>query len=53
MASKSRGSAYIARGINREILELNRHYPCLLITGARQVGKSTLLKQILPKACGT
>ena len=45
----ARSRAYITRGINREILELNRHYPCLLITGARQVGKSTLLKQIMPK----
>lgn len=49
MASKARSRAYITRGINREILEVNRHYPCLLITGARQVGKSTLLKQIMPK----
>lgn len=30
------------------ITELSSCYPCVLLTGARQVGKSTLLKQLMP-----
>ena len=27
---------------------MSAHYPCVLLTGARQVGKSTLLEELLP-----
>lgn len=39
-------------GIDREVLDnaqyLLQHFPVVVILGARQVGKSTLLKQLLP-----
>lgn len=28
---------------------MSEHYPCVLLTGARQVGKSTLLEELLPE----
>ena len=39
---------YIERHISRTILRLGKAFPAVLITGARQVGKSTVLKKILP-----
>lgn len=39
---------YYPRSIAAAIDKLTAFFPCVLITGARQVGKSTLLKQILP-----
>lgn len=42
-------SLYIhPRTMAEEVQELSRSFPCVLITGARQVGKSTLLKSIMP-----
>lgn len=42
-------SEYIPRKVISDINEMSQSFPCILITGARQVGKSTLLKQILPE----
>lgn len=39
------------RSLERKVKELAGYYPCVMVTGARQVGKSTLLREVLP--CGT
>lgn len=36
------------REIYRKIQELSLRFPCLVLTGARQVGKTTLLRQLFP-----
>ncbi len=38
---------YIKRDMEEKILSLSREYPCLLITGPRQVGKTTVLRQLM------
>ena len=38
---------YIKRDLEDKILELTREYSCMLITGPRQVGKSTVLKHLM------
>lgn len=40
---------FIPRSIRHKVEELSSFYPCVLLTGARQVGKSTLLRHILPE----
>ena len=40
---------YLERSVAGKILELTEYYPCILLTGARQVGKSTLLRHLLPE----
>ena len=40
---------YIKRDIEKTITKLNKEYSYILLTGSRQVGKSTLLKIVL---CG-
>lgn len=37
---------YIRRDLEGKILSLSKEYSCLLITGPRQVGKTTVLKQL-------
>ncbi len=37
---------YVKRHIESEILKMSKYYPVLIICGARQVGKSTMLKHI-------
>ena len=37
---------YIKRDLENKILSLSKEYSCLLITGPRQVGKTTVLKQL-------
>ena len=37
---------YIQRDLENKILSLSKEYSCLLITGPRQVGKTTILKQL-------
>ena len=37
---------YIKRDIEKTIIELSKEYSCILLTGPRQVGKSTLLSHI-------
>ena len=39
--------AYIKRDIEDKILALSKEYSCILITGPRQVGKTTVLKQLM------
>lgn len=38
---------YIKRDIEDKILVLSKEYSCILITGPRQVGKTTVLKQLM------
>ncbi|MCD8149736.1 MAG: ATP-binding protein [Clostridiales bacterium] len=38
---------YIKRDIENKILSLSHEYACLLITGPRQVGKTTVLRQLM------
>ncbi len=39
--------AYIKRDIEEKILSLSKEYSCILITGPRQVGKTTVLRQLM------
>ena len=39
----------IARTMAAKVQELSRNFPCVMVTGARQVGKSTLLRSLLPE----
>ncbi len=39
---------YIKRDMEKTIIELSKEYSCILLTGPRQVGKSTLLSHISP-----
>ena len=39
--------AYINRDLEKKIKAASKEYACILITGARQVGKSTVLKQLM------
>lgn len=38
---------YIRRDIEDKILSLSKEYACILITGPRQVGKTTVLRQLM------
>ncbi len=37
---------YVNRTLERFFLEADKHFPVLLLTGARQVGKTTMLKHL-------
>jgi len=39
--------AYIKRDIEDKIISLSKEYSCILITGPRQVGKTTVLKELM------
>lgn len=39
--------AYIKRTLEKKIIEISREYSCLLLTGPRQVGKSTMLEHLM------
>ena len=41
-------TTYYERSMAAKVEELSRYFPCVLVTGARQVGKSTMLKRIMP-----
>ncbi|MFM7458686.1 MAG: ATP-binding protein [bacterium] len=41
---------HLKRSISSHIKNLLKGFPCVALLGARQVGKSTLLKDLLPKA---
>ncbi|MFZ4084447.1 MAG: ATP-binding protein [Vampirovibrionia bacterium] len=43
-------SATLKRDLEKTIKELLQDFPCVVLLGARQVGKSTLLKKVLPNA---
>lgn len=38
---------YIRRDLEEKIIDASKEYSCILITGARQVGKSTVLEQLM------
>lgn len=40
---------YIRRDLEEKIIAASKEYSCILITGARQVGKSTVLEQLMEK----
>ena len=40
---------YRSRCMMEEVMEMHRHFPCVLITGARQTGKSTMLQEMMPE----
>lgn len=40
---------YISRDLEKKIIAASKEYSCILITGARQVGKSTVLKKLMEK----
>lgn len=39
---------YYKRQISEKLVRLAEQFPCLVVTGGRQVGKSTLLKKLFP-----
>lgn len=38
---------YIARTLEKKFLEVSNDYACVLLTGPRQVGKSTMLRHLM------
>lgn len=38
--------SYIKRELERKFLEMNSFFKAVLVTGARQVGKTTMLKHL-------
>ena len=38
---------YIKRDIEKEILSLSKEYVCILLTGPRQMGKTTVLRRLM------
>lgn len=40
------------RSLQQKVQQLSDFFPCVLVTGARQVGKSTLLRSMLPPDMG-
>ena len=41
---------WIERVIAERARDLSRHFPAVLLTGARQTGKTTLLREVFPQA---
>ncbi len=41
--------SYVHRWAENQIRALFKHFPVVVVSGARQVGKSTLLKKTFPK----
>lgn len=41
---------YVARKLGTVVREASRHFPAVVITGPRRAGKTTLLRQLFPKA---
>ncbi len=41
---------YVARKLQSVVREASRHFPAVVITGPRRAGKTTLLRQLFPKA---
>ncbi|MBR1630181.1 MAG: ATP-binding protein [Lachnospiraceae bacterium] len=39
--------AYITRTLEKKILDISKDYSCLLLTGPRQVGKTTMLEHLM------
>ena len=40
---------YLERSAETQVNSLSRFFPCVMVTGARQVGKSTMLKKLMPE----
>ena len=38
---------YIARNLEKGVLEVTKEYPVVLVTGPRQVGKTTMLQKLM------
>lgn len=47
--AKAKKVDYLKRTMTETVKMVSAHFPCVLLTGARQVGKSTLLRRIMPK----
>lgn len=43
---------YIERKIERQLAYLSEHFPCVVVAGARQTGKTTLIKNMFGKKDG-
>jgi predicted AAA+ superfamily ATPase len=43
-------SHYLHRALTKRLEHLFAHFPCVIVVGARQVGKSTLLTHLFPEA---
>ena len=41
--------AYIPRSMEKIFLHLNKEYPAILVTGPRQVGKTTMLQRFIER----
>src|SRR5437879_13722736 len=41
---------YIPRNLGNVVRQAARHFPALVVTGPRRAGKTTLLRQLFPKA---
>ena len=39
--------SYISRHLEKVILEVTKEYPVVLVTGPRQVGKTTMLQKLM------
>ncbi len=37
---------YVRRELERKFLKMNAHFKAILVTGARQVGKTTMLRHL-------
>ena len=46
--NKSVDAGYRERSLEDKVRELNDCFACIMVTGARQVGKSTMLKRLMP-----
>ncbi len=38
---------YIKRDLEEKLLSLSKEYSCILVTGPRQVGKTTVMKELM------
>ena len=43
---------YIERKIENRLIYLSEHFPALVITGARQTGKTTLIRRVIGERAG-
>ena len=41
---------YISRKLGKIVEDASRHFPAVVVTGPRRAGKTTLLRQLFPKA---
>ncbi len=42
--------SYIKRSLEKKIIEISKEYSCVLVTGPRQVGKTTMLQHLMEKS---